>query len=226
MNFVFYVLVYNYLNHQINAFGSGLMLSLMTLVSAIALVMATLWIMIQGFRTMTGQSTGSMMALATQAMRVVFIISVATSMSFFGTDLHRLFTIELSTDINQMFTGKDQTAAQSIDENLANTALAMAAIDAVQTPPQDIQSAAAKGRAMDFAIFGTASPPMAAGAMLLLYSFAIALFVGLGPLFILCLIFDQTKELFHRWLMYGIGTIFSMALLSAVTAIVMDSRAA
>lgn len=222
MNFVFYVLVFNYLNHQINKFGSGLMLSLMTLVSAVALVMATLWIMIQGYRTMTGQSTGSMMALATQAMRIVFIISVATSMSFFGTDLHRLFTVELSTDINQLFTGNDQTAAQSIDENLANTALAMAAINAVQTPPGDIQSNAAKGRALDFAIFGTACPPMAAGAMLLLYSFAIALFVGLGPLFILCLIFDQTKELFHRWLMYGIGTIFSMALLSAVTAIVMD----
>lgn len=42
-------------------------------------------------------------------------------------------------------------------------------------------------------IFGTASPPMAAGAMLLMFNLAIALFVGLGPIFILCLIFEQTK---------------------------------
>jgi len=63
---------------------------------------------------------------------------------------------------------------------------------------------------------------MAAGAMLLLYQFAIALFIGLGPLFILCLIFDQTKDLFRRWLMYGIGTIFSMALLSVVASMVLD----
>uniref|UniRef100_UPI003D3036BD type IV secretion system protein n=1 Tax=Klebsiella pneumoniae TaxID=573 RepID=UPI003D3036BD len=35
--------------------------------------------------------------------------------------------------------------------------------------------------------------------------------VGLGPLFILCLLFDQTKQLFQRWLFYGIGTMFSMA---------------
>jgi len=63
---------------------------------------------------------------------------------------------------------------------------------------------------------------MAAGAMLLLYQFAMALFIGLGPLFILCLIFDQTKDLFRRWLMYGVGTIFSMALLSAVASMVLD----
>jgi type IV secretion system protein VirB6 len=72
------------------------------------------------------------------------------------------------------------------------------------------------------ATIGTASPPMAAGAMLLLYQFAMALFIGLGPLFILCLIFDQTKDLFRRWLMYGIGTIFSMALLSAVASMVLE----
>jgi len=42
-------------------------------------------------------------------------------------------------------------------------------------------------------IFGTASPPMAAGAMLLMFNLAIALFVGIGPIFILCLIFEQTK---------------------------------
>jgi type IV secretion system protein VirB6 len=58
--------------------------------------------------------------------------------------------------------------------------------------------------------------------MLLLYQFAMALFIGLGPLFILCLIFDQTKDLFRRWLMYGIGTIFSMALLSAVASMVLE----
>jgi type IV secretion system protein VirB6 len=57
--------------------------------------------------------------------------------------------------------------------------------------------------------------------MLLLYQFAMALFIGLGPLFILCLIFDQTKDLFRRWLMYGIGTLFSMALLSVVCSIVL-----
>jgi type IV secretion system protein VirB6 len=36
------------------------------------------------------------------------------------------------------------------------------------------------------------------------------------------MIFDQTKDLFKRWLMYGIGTVFSMALLSVVASMVLD----
>ena len=49
-----------------------------------------------------------------------------------------------------------------------------------------------------------------------------ALFIGLGPLFILCLLFDQTKQLFQRWLFYGIGTMFSMAVLAAMVSIALD----
>jgi type IV secretion system protein VirB6 len=69
--------------------------------------------------------------------------------------------------------------------------------------------------------FGAAGPAMAAGAMLLLYQFTMAIFIGLGPLFILCLIFEQTKSLFQRWLLYGIGTLFSIAILYVVTSIVL-----
>jgi len=49
-----------------------------------------------------------------------------------------------------------------------------------------------------------------------------ALFVGFGPLFILCLLFDQTKPLFEKWLLYGIGTLFSMAVLSAMVSIALE----
>src|SRR3546814_16365263 len=48
---------------------------------------------------------------------------------------------------------------------------------------------------------------------------AMALFIGLGPMFILCLLFEQTKQLFSKWLFYGIGTMFSLALLSVMVAI-------
>jgi len=60
-----------------------------------------------------------------------------------------------------------------------------------------------------------------AAAMLLLYQFAMAIFVGVGPPFILCLIFEQTKSLFQRWLLCGIGTLFSIAVLYVMTSIVL-----
>lgn len=221
-DFVYFRLVYDYLSKQINTFGMDLMASFMNWASALALLMVTLWIMIQGYRLITGQSRESLMAMVMNMTRIVIIVSAATTMSVFGSNLQQLFTTDLSTGINQMFTGSDDTAAETIDQNLAWTQLALGAIDAVQVVPGDTENAERKAHAMLIAGLGTASPPMAAGAMLLLYQATIALFIGMGPLFILCLIFDQTKDLFRKWLLYGIGTIFSMAALSFISSLVLQ----
>jgi type IV secretion system protein VirB6 len=61
-----------------------------------------------------------------------------------------------------------------------------------------------------------------AATALLLNKIAMALIIGLGPFFILCLLFDQTKQLFHRWLYYGLGTLFSMAFLTVMVTLAMD----
>ncbi|HWX65267.1 MAG TPA: type IV secretion system protein [Rhodanobacter sp.] len=222
MGFVYFVLIYNWLSDKINSFGMSLMAHLMTWASGIALVLVTLWIMIQGYRMITGQSRDSMMAMVTNMTRIALIVTAATTMSIFGASLHTFLTTNLSTEINQLFTGNSDTTAQTIDQNLAWTQLALGAIDAVQIPAGDTENNDAKNHAMMMAGFGTASPPMAAAAMLLLYQFTMALFIGLGPLFILCLIFDQTKDLFRKWLMYGIGTLFSMAALAFVSSMVLQ----
>ncbi|WP_158879974.1 type IV secretion system protein [Rhodanobacter sp. L36] len=229
---VFYVLVYKYIQHEIDKFLTALQTQVIGVASGVALILVTIWILIQGYRIVTGQSRDSMMAHVTNSMRVVFIVSFATTLGIFGTDLHTLFTSTLQNDINQVFTGQTcdtsndtNCISQAIDDNLTKTAFAMAAIDAVQSAPGDNDTAAGKARASDFAIFGTASPPMAAGAMLLMFNLAIALFVGLGPIFILCLLFEQTKPLFNKWLMYGIGTLFGMGMLSFVSSVVLKVTA-
>jgi len=222
MGFVYFVLIYNWLSDRIDTFGTSLMANFMTWASAVALVFVTLWILIQGYRLITGQSRDSMMALVMSMTRVAIVVTIATTMSIFGTNLLSFFTTELSTGINQMFTGDNSTAAQTIDDNLAWSQLALAAIDTVQVAPGDSETIDQKNHALLIAGLGTASPPMAAAAMLLLYKFALALFIGLGPLFILCLIFEQTKSLFQRWLLYGIGTIFSMAVLAFVSSLVLQ----
>jgi type IV secretion system protein VirB6 len=162
-----------------------------------------------------------MMALVMSVTRVAIIVIAATTMSMFGASLHHFFTTDLSTEVNHLFTGDNSTTAQTIDDNLAWTQLALGAIDTVKIGPGDAETIDQKNHAMMLASFGTASPPMAAAAMLLLYQFTLAIFIGLGPLFILCLIFEQTKSLFQRWLLYGIGTLFSVAVLYVVTSIVL-----
>lgn len=222
MGFVYFVLIYNWLSDQINTFGMNLMANLMTWASGIALVLVTLWIMVQGYRMITGQSRESMMALVMSMTRIAIIVTAASTMSVFGANLHHFLTTDLSTEVNQLFTGDSSTAAQTIDENLAWTQLALGAINAVQISPGNTDLSDTKEHALLMAGLGTASPPMAAAAMLLLYQFTLAIFIGLGPLFILCLIFDQTKSLFQRWLLYGVGTIFSMAVLAFVSSLVLQ----
>jgi type IV secretion system protein VirB6 len=51
---------------------------------------------------------------------------------------------------------------------------------------------------------------------------ALALFVGLGPIFIMPLLLDQPKNLFQCWLLYGISTLFSLAGLYVMVYLAMD----
>jgi len=61
-----------------------------------------------------------------------------------------------------------------------------------------------------------------AAAMRLLYDVTLALVIGLGPMFIMCLLFEQTKPLFQKWLMYGISTLFSMGMLAFISSLVLQ----
>lgn len=221
-DYVYYVLVYNYLQKQIETFQANILANMMAWASGIALVLLTLWIMIQGYRMISGQSRDSMMTLVLNMTRTAIIVTVATSMSIFGSNLQNYLAANgaLGSEISQLVSGEDSPVS-AIDKNMAATQLTLAAIDVVQVPPGDPTSSDQKARAMLIAGFGAAGPAMAAGAMLLLYQFTMAIFIGLGPLFILCLIFEQTKSLFQRWLLYGIGTLFSIAILYVVTSIVL-----
>ena len=79
-----------------------------------------------------------------------------------------------------------------------------------------------KTRASWFIGVGTAGPALVAGAMILMYKVAIALFIGLGPIFILCLLFKQTAPLFQKWLFYGLATIFASTMLAVMADICLD----
>ncbi|MCC5084512.1 type IV secretion system protein [Xanthomonas campestris] len=224
-DFVFFKLVNDYFNREIQEFGLKLMERAMKWVSAIALTVTTLWVLILGYRIATGQSRESAMATMIKAAKVAIIISIASALGVNGAMLHQTMTENLDKEIHRLFTGDDGTAADAIDENLAYTQVAMATLDAVRVDPAQPEVLEKKGRAMLMAGFGTASPPMAAGAMLLLFKFTMAFLIGIGPIFILALVFDQTKDLFKKWLFYVIGTLFSMSMLSVVTAMVLKFTA-
>ncbi|WP_040279440.1 type IV secretion system protein, partial [Xanthomonas citri] len=167
--FVFFKLVNDYFSNEIQEFGLELMSRAMRWVSTIALTVTTLWVLILGYRIATGQSRESAMATMIKAGKVAIIISLASAVGVNGAMLHQTMTQNLDKEIHGLFTGdEDSTASDAIDQNLAYTQVALTALDAVRVDPTDPEAIEKKGRAVLMAGFGTASPPMAAGGVLLL----------------------------------------------------------
>ncbi|MGO1071104.1 type IV secretion system protein [Lysobacter sp. CA199] len=220
LDFAFFKLINDYFSEEITTFGFKLMQRMMTWVGGLALTLATLYFLVAGYRVATGHSREPMMGLVTNSLKVVLILFVATGMTFGNVNIYNLLTTGLDTEIHETISGETgKTSVAAIDQNLAYMQIAMSAIDAVQVVDGDDETREQKGRALLMAGFGTASVPMTVGALTLMYRFGIAFFVGLAPLFILCLMFEQTKELFKKWLMSGIATYFAMAALSVMSAI-------
>jgi len=216
--FLFFTQINDFLRNEIDVFQWQLLQQTTLWVGGLALLLLTLWIMIQGYRTVTGQSREPMMALVGDSLKGVLIIGLATSMAAGSSQLMWSLTDGMSSAITGIVTGGDTDPFQAIDNNLAEMSLAMTTIDAFNSGGSDT-AAAAKDRAMWFTGIGIAGPGVVAGAMLLLNKIAIALFIGFGPLFILSLMFKQTQSLFSKWLLYGIGTLFSLAVLTVMVNI-------
>ncbi|ROU05335.1 type IV secretion system protein [Lysobacter enzymogenes] len=217
---VFFKIVFEFLDNEVLAFRETMVHGMASWIGGLASSLMALWIFMQGYKVMTGQSRNSMMELAVGSMRNVLIVMVATSLTVGTSSLYTTLSDDLPRAIAESVTGRDQDPAQTIDRGLTNMQLAMAAIEAL--PALDNPGIKDdKDRALMLTGIGVAGPAVVGGALLVMYKFALALFVGLGPLFILALMFDQTKSMFARWLQYGIGTMFSLAVLSFTVTVAM-----
>ena len=221
-NLVFFQRIYAFLNDEIDEFMNNFMGRSMKLVGTAALLLLTIWVLYQGYRIMTGISRESMSAFTLQAARNAFIILTATSMALFGEDLSEVLSQTLPNGIHFFVTGQSGSPYEQIDHSLGYMQLALTSIDAIQTGG-DLGLEDAKTRAKWFTGIGVGLPAVLAGSMLMLFRLAIALFVGFGPIFIMCLMFDYTKQMFHKWLMLGIGTMFSLAVMSFTVTLALDA---
>ena len=216
----FFKLIFDFLDSEVETFRDNLLGETLGWVGGAALVLLTLWILWQGFQIMTGRSRDSLMVLVVGSLRSVLIVSAATAMSFGSSDLYRTFTDGMPREITYVVTGSEDAPADLIDKSLDKMQFALVGIDALAAMDQQGLKED-KDRALWMTGIGVAGPSVVGGALLLLYKIALALFVGLGPLFILSLLFEQTKSLFGRWLYYGIGTMFSLGVLSFMVAVAM-----
>jgi type IV secretion system protein VirB6 len=214
---LYFSLIYDFIRYEIKVLGFTMMQRASYFAALSAAAIVTMWVFYQGIRIISGKGD-SIMALVLNASRVAFIVTAAITMGVSGSAIYDTVGERLPNIITAYVTDSSTTAEEQIDDSLAAMQFALSSIDVINvaTDPTIDDD---KNRAMYLVAVGTAGPAITAGAMLLFYQVAIALFLGLGPIFILCLIFDQTKAMFQRWLMYGISTMFSLAILAAMISI-------
>jgi type IV secretion system protein VirB6 len=219
-NFVFFKSINNFLREEIDIMQWKLLSNSAAVIGFAGVVILTAWIMFQGYRIVTGQSRQPMMALVGDSLKATLIVFIATTAAMGSSATYWTLTDGMASAITSYVTDEADSPFEMIDSNLAQMEGAMAVIDSLDTGGNQATQDA-KDRDRWFTGVGIAGPSVIAGAMLLLNKIAIALFVGFGPLFIMCLLFDQTKQLFSKWLLYGIGTVFSLAVLSVMVSIAM-----
>jgi type IV secretion system protein VirB6 len=222
--------VKDFIDTRIDRFALGMLSRLMGGLGIAALVIVTMWVFWQGIRILTGKSRESMTEVVMNSARTAIIISVATGFAASGAPIHKFLADKTMYNIYGVVTGKemqrdakDRIAGpyEDIDNSLTYMQLAMVSIDAIDTSGNE-SIETAKSRAQLWTGIGIAGPSMVGGTLLILNRIMMALFIGFGPIFIMCLLFDQTKNLFTKWLMYGIGTMFSLAVLSVMVGIALD----
>jgi len=222
-NMIFFSEISDFLDDElIGEYLPNLGARVVRVLGGLGVTLLTLWIMLQGYRVVTGQSRESMMALVVSALRATFIVGIALGVAVSWGSIYQTLTDGLSRTINETMTGEDSAGAyEDIDRTLAIMQVALEAIDAVDVR-DNVVTQSQKDRALILTGVGLGGPAITAATALLLNKIAIGLVVALGPLFILCLLFEQTRSLFQRWLLFGIGTLFSMALLSVMVTLALD----
>src|ERR1700754_475671 len=90
--YLYYRLIYDFLSKEIEEFALHTMQRVAAWASAFALVLVTIWILIQGYRALTGQMREPLMATVLHMGRIVVVVSAATTTGFSGTDLHTFLT--------------------------------------------------------------------------------------------------------------------------------------
>lgn len=224
-NFVFFKVINDFLRNEIDVVQWKLLTGSAALIGFVGVVVLTVWIMFQGYRIVTGQSQQPMMALVGDSLKAALILMIATTAAYSSSSVYWTVTDGMTTAISEYVTDGKSSPFDSIDKNLAMMEASLALIDTLDTAG-DESAQAAKERDRWFTGVGIAGPSVIAGAMLLLNKIAIALFVGFGPIFIMCLLFNSTKQLFSKWLLYGIGTVFSLAVLSVMVTIALKMMGA
>lgn len=218
----FFALIKDHLDFMILKFQNNLLDRVGKIIGAIAMTVVTLWIIVQGFRIATGQSREPMMALVVNSLKTVLIVGIAVSVAGTGAKSYKALTDGLTTVVRGAVSNQEGDGPyEDMDKILGVMSVGLEMMDSINVG-DSLMTNETKEKTMSMLGVGLGAPVIMSMIAMMLNKIAMALFIGTGPFFILCLLFDQTKALFQKWLFYGIATLMTMSVLITMTTIAID----
>lgn len=219
---LYFSLIKRFIDSELEQYASNLLDRIGNLMLSVALPLLTLWILWRGWEIISARQRDSMMAQVLDLLRVSVVVMLASTAALQHDSLYRLLTDGISDTAVSLVSGKPRGAMLAdIDRGFAVMDLAYSRLQQIETG-DDPQAASLRDKSSELASLGAASPAVVGSALMVLNRFMLALLLGLGPFFVLCLVFKQTESLFRGWLGALVACQVSLAVLSVAISLAMD----
>ena len=151
--------------------------------------------------------------------KMVVIITVASWIMNNPTGLRDWISEHIKNPIASVIVGGEYASPEAmVDSSLLLMHLIMGAFGSLQAATSNNNDGALANFIMASGV-AQGTPAVVAGALLLLNEIALSLAILTAPAFILCLLYDPTKQYFQGWLKFFLGSLLTMAVLSVMVTI-------
>ena len=218
-NLGFFILIKTYVEILIMKFGDRGLSALSTVLIPSLMSMVTVWLMFEGYRILNGQSREPLNMLLWRGAKMVVIITVASWIMNNPTGLRDWISEHIKNPIASVIVGGEYASPEAmVDSSLLLMHLIMGAFGSLQAATSNDNGSAFSNFIMASGV-AQGAPAVVAGALLLLNEIALSLAILTAPAFILCLLYDPTKQYFQGWLKFFLGSLLTMAVLSVMVTI-------
>ena len=218
-NLGFFILIKTYVEILIMKFGDRGLSALSTVLIPSLMSMVTVWLMFEGYRILNGQSREPLNMFLWRGAKMVVIITVASWVMNNPTGLRDWISEHIKNPIASVIVGGEYASPEAmVDSSLLLMHLIMGAFGSLQAATSNDNGSAFSNFIMASGV-AQGAPAVVAGALLLLNEIALSLAILTAPAFILCLLYDPTKQYFQGWLKFFLGSLLTMAVLSVMVTI-------
>ena len=218
-NLGFFILIKTYVEILIMKFGDRGLSALSTVLIPSLMSMVTVWLMFEGYRILNGQSREPLNMFLWRGAKMVVIITVASWIMNNPTGLRDWISEHIKNPIASVIVGGEYASPEAmVDSSLLLMHLIMGAFGSLQAATSNDNGSAFSNFIMASGV-AQGTPAVVAGALLLRNEIALSLAILTAPAFILCLLYDPTKQYFQGWLKFFLGSLLTMAVLSVMVTI-------